>query len=61
MIEEPGRGKGSHRHYIVRDANGNEVARFVVTGHARELSWTVLRSVEDGLAHLFGSRWMEDK
>lgn len=61
VADEPGRGKGSHRIYVVRDADGNEVGRFAVTGHARELSWPVLRSIESALAHLFGNRWMEDK
>jgi hypothetical protein len=61
VTEEPGRGKGSHRLHVVRDADGEEVGRFVVTGHARELSWPVLRNIEEALAHLFGDRWMEDK
>ncbi|HEY4455405.1 MAG TPA: hypothetical protein VGN81_13930 [Pseudonocardiaceae bacterium] len=61
MSEEPGRGKGSHRIYVVRDADDNEVGRFAVAGHARELSWPVLRNIENALAHLFGNRWMEDK
>lgn len=61
VTEEAGRGKGSHRLHIVRDVDGEEVGRFAVTGHARELSWTVLRSIEDALVHLFGDRWMEDK
>jgi hypothetical protein len=61
VTEEAGRGKGSHRVYIVRGADGGEMGRFAVTGHARALSWTVLRNIEDALAHLFGDRWMEDK
>lgn len=61
VTAESGRGNGSHRLYVLRDADGEEVGRFVVTGHARELSWTVLSSIEDPLAHLLGGQWMEDK
>jgi hypothetical protein len=57
--ELPGRGKGSHRLFAVEDRDGNEVARYGLTGHARDLSWTLLREVEDGLAHLFGEGWMD--
>ncbi|GAA1243125.1 hypothetical protein GCM10009676_30820 [Prauserella halophila] len=56
----PGRGKGSHQVYVVTDAAGAEVGRFAITGHNRELSWTVLRSIEDALGHLFGAKWMEE-
>jgi hypothetical protein len=59
--EEPGRGKGSHRLYVVVDADMVEVGRFSLTGHSRELSWTVLRSVEEALAPLFGDKWMEER
>jgi hypothetical protein len=59
-IEEmKGRGKGSHRTYAVLDSDGAEVGFFGVTDHPRELSWTVLQGVEDSLAHLFGTKWME--
>jgi hypothetical protein len=62
IVEElPGRGKGSHRIYRLLDASGVEVARFGLTDHPRELSWTVLRGIEDGLAHLFGEKWMEQR
>lgn len=57
--ELPGRGQGSHRVFALDDADGNEVARFGLTGHARDLSWTLLRQIEKGLAHLFGEGWME--
>lgn len=61
-VEEiPGRGKGSHRIFVVQDREGAEVGRFAVTGHSRELSWTVLRSIEDALARLFGEKWMEER
>ncbi|MBO0835768.1 MAG: hypothetical protein J2P28_09640 [Actinobacteria bacterium] len=57
--ELPGRGKGSHRIFVIEDTDGNEVARFGLTGHARELSWTLLREIEGGLAHLFNEGWMD--
>jgi len=57
----PGRGKGSHEVYVVLDPRGVEVGRFTITGHSRELSWTVLRSIEESLAHLFGEKWMEER
>lgn len=61
VTELPGRGKGSHRVFtVLRD--GAEVARFGLTGHGdRELSWTMMRQIEDGLAHLFGEKWMEKR
>ncbi|RLK54148.1 hypothetical protein [Actinokineospora cianjurensis] len=61
LVEESGRGKGSHRLYLLLDEGGAEVGRIVVPDHARELSWTVLRSIEDALAHELGERWMEEK
>lgn len=55
-----GRGKGSHAVYVILDEGDNEVGRFGLTGHGdRELSWTMMRQIEDGLAHLFSERWME--
>ena len=57
----PGRGKGSHRIFVLEDRAGTEVARFGMTGHSRELSWTLLTQLEDGLAHVFGTKWMEDR
>jgi len=27
----------------------------------RDLSWTLLRDLEDGLAHLFGEKWTEQR
>jgi hypothetical protein len=59
--ELPGRGKGSHRLYVVLDADELEVGRIAVPDHRRELSWTVLHSVESALAHEFGERWMEEQ
>jgi hypothetical protein len=61
-VEElPGRGKGSHHIYRLRDEHGTEVGRFAVTGHNRELSWTVLRSIESALSSLLGEKWLEEK
>ena len=61
LEEKPGRGKGSHRIFVVLDADGAELARFAITGHNREVSWTVLRTIEKALEHLFGAKWMEDR
>ena len=55
----PGRGKGSHEIYVLVDSSGTEAARFGLTGHPRELSWTVLTRLEERLAPLFGEKWME--
>jgi hypothetical protein len=57
----PGRGKGSHRIYALVDSDGQEVERFGLTEHPRDLSWTLLRDLEDGLAHLFGEKWTEKR
>ncbi|WP_150249331.1 hypothetical protein [Nocardiopsis deserti] len=53
------RGKGSHQHYVVVSAEGEEVGYFGLTDHPRKLSWTVLKGVEDSLKHLFGEKWRE--
>lgn len=55
----PRRGQGSHEIYVLVDSSGSEVERFGLTGHARELSWTVLTRLEERLAPLFGEKWME--
>ena len=55
------RGKGSHRLYAIDDADGTELARFGLTGHARDLSWSVITHLEDGLAPLFGEKWTENR
>ena len=57
--ELPGRGKGSHRIYALSDSAKAEVERFGLTGHARELSWTVLTRLEERLEPLFGEKWTE--
>lgn len=61
VTELPGRGKGSHRIYPLTDSSGAEVARLGLTGHPRDLSWTVLRQIELGLEHLFGEKWTEKR
>lgn len=61
-VEElPKRGKGSHRIFVLVDAEGNEVGRFGLTGHSRDLSWKVLESTEGSLAHLFDEKWTEGR
>jgi hypothetical protein len=55
----PGRGKGSHQIYVLVDSSGAEIERFGLTGHPRELSWTVLTRLEERLAPVFGEKWME--
>jgi hypothetical protein len=55
----PDRGQGSHQIYALVDSSGAEIERFGLTGHPRELSWTVLTRLEERLAPLFGEKWME--
>lgn len=59
VIEVPGRGKGSHRWHALVDPAGTEVIRFALTDHQRELSWSVLRNLEERLAPFLGEKWME--
>lgn len=59
--ELPGRGKGSHRMYRLLDHTNAELVRFGLTDHLRDLSWSLLRAVEDGLAPWFGQSWTEKK
>lgn len=61
VVEMPARGKGSHRLYVVLGSDEGEVGRFAIPDHARELSWTVLRCIENALAPALGNRWMEEK
>jgi hypothetical protein len=56
--ELPGRGKGSHRIYVIEDTSGARAGNFGLTGHPKELSWTVLERLEERLAPLFGEGWM---
>ncbi len=53
------RGKGSHQIYALPDSSGEEVVRFGLTRHARDLSWEVLRALEERLAPWFGEKWTE--
>ncbi|MGH3446770.1 MAG: hypothetical protein ACRDQA_01995 [Nocardioidaceae bacterium] len=55
----PKRGKGSHTIWAVVDGEGNEVGRAGLTGHPGEMSWTVTRSTEEALEHLFGKGWLD--
>lgn len=59
VVEVTGRGKGSHQLYRLVDQDGATAGQFTVPQHPRALSWKVLRSIEDGLAPLFGEKWME--
>ncbi|MGH3319346.1 MAG: hypothetical protein ACRDN9_04040 [Streptosporangiaceae bacterium] len=56
----PGRGKGSHRIYVLVNDDGTEVARFGLTSHgSKEMSWRLMTELENGLAQLFGDKWTE--
>lgn len=59
MVELRGRGKGSHRLYQLVDVRGHEVVRFGVTDHPGDVSWLVLRRLEERLAPVFGEGWTE--
>ncbi len=47
--------------YVVLDADDDVIGRFTLTNHSRDVSIGVLRAIEDGLAHLFGEKWMEKR
>jgi hypothetical protein len=55
----PKRGKGSHTIWAVTDADGNEVARLALTGHAGAMTPTVTRSVEQAGEPAFGKGWLD--
>jgi hypothetical protein len=59
--ELPGRGKGSHRIYALVDSSGEEVARFGLTGHRRDLSRKLLTELETALTPWFGDKWTEKR
>ncbi|MDN5861712.1 MAG: hypothetical protein L0H84_24185 [Pseudonocardia sp.] len=59
LVDVPKRGKGSHRQYVLTDSTGQPVAKIGLTDHPRELSWTVLRNIEQTLNPWFGENWME--
>jgi hypothetical protein len=44
--------------YVIEDPSGARAGNFGLTGHPRELSWTVLERLKERLAPLFGERWM---
>jgi hypothetical protein len=46
---------------IVEDSDCVERGRFAVPDHARELSWSVLRSIESAVEPAFVERWMEER
>lgn len=55
-----GRGKGSHQIHVLLDSADREAGRFTITDHgSKDVSWGVLRTIEDGLAGVLGERWME--
>ena len=43
------------------DSGQLEVGRFTLPDHPRELSWTVLRSIEKAVSDVLGERWMEEQ
>ncbi len=61
VVEQSGRGKGSHRLYALIDSDGSEVARFGLTDHPKDLSCSLLQRLEEGLVPWFGKKWMEKR
>jgi hypothetical protein len=59
VVEMVGRGKGSHRVYLLVDRGGSQVGRITVPPHPGDLSWVVLRDIEQKLESLFGEKWTE--
>ena len=55
----PKRGKGSHTLWAVLDADGKELGRLALVGHAGAMSMTVTRSNEAALEPLFGKGWLD--
>ncbi|MCL2483382.1 MAG: hypothetical protein FWF43_08250 [Propionibacteriaceae bacterium] len=55
----PKRGKGSHTIWVVLDAQGSEIGRIGLTGHAGQQSQAVTRSNEQALEKLFGEGWLD--
>jgi hypothetical protein len=45
--------------FMLEDSSGAQIGDFGLTGHPRDLSWTVLTRLEERLAPLFGERWTE--
>lgn len=59
VAQMPGRGKGSHTIWAVYDADGTELGRVGLTGHAGAMSMTVTRSNEEALMPIFGEGWLD--
>lgn len=55
------RGKGSHATYALCDSTGAELVRFGLTGHTKDMSWTVLGQLEQRLTPYFGEKWTEKR
>jgi hypothetical protein len=53
------RGKGSHTIWVVLDADGKEIGRVGLTGHAGAMSTTLSRSIENALEPIFGEGWLD--
>lgn len=45
--------------YAIVDRGGTELGRMALTNNSKDISWLVLRTTEDGLAHILGEKWME--
>lgn len=61
VVELHKRGKGSHRMYALVDAEDREIERFGLTDHPGDISWLVLRRLEERLTEVFGGGWMEER
>ncbi len=59
VIELAGRGKGSHRLYVLVTRDGQELARFGLTDHPGDMSAGLVRRLEQKLEPWFGPRWTE--
>lgn len=59
VTQLPKRGKGSHTMWAVLDADGYELGRVGLTGHAGAMTPTVTRSNERALEPIFGEGWMD--
>lgn len=64
-VEQPSKGggriigKGSHQAWALYDAEGRELARSLVPGHAGDLSMTVIRSIERAFQPWLGEGWLD--
>ncbi len=55
----PRRGKGSHTIWVILNADGTEIGRMGLTGHAGAMSQKVTRSNETNLEGIFGEGWLD--